>query len=105
MLTSSVVLLHGRMCLHTAAWKSQHFNNNEELMEGIKTYLSSQAADFWHRHTESYSATWQVPQLQQRLHQEVAQVCKYFFVSIINLFLIACFVNRSRDVTFQIALV
>jgi polysaccharide deacetylase 2 family uncharacterized protein YibQ len=25
---------------------SQHFNSNEELMEGEKTWLSSQAADF-----------------------------------------------------------
>jgi hypothetical protein len=25
---------------------SQHFNNNEELMEGVKGWLSSQAADF-----------------------------------------------------------
>jgi histone-lysine N-methyltransferase SETMAR len=24
----------------------QRFNNNEELMEGVKTWLSSQAADF-----------------------------------------------------------
>jgi transposase len=27
--------------------KSQRFNNNEELMEGVKTWLSSQAADFF----------------------------------------------------------
>jgi hypothetical protein len=26
---------------------SQHFNSNEELMEGVKTWLSSQAADFF----------------------------------------------------------
>jgi hypothetical protein len=26
--------------------RSQRFNNNEELMEGVKTWLSSQAADF-----------------------------------------------------------
>jgi histone-lysine N-methyltransferase SETMAR len=26
---------------------SQRFNNNEELMEGVKTWLSSQAADFF----------------------------------------------------------
>jgi hypothetical protein len=25
---------------------SQRFNSNEELMEGVKTWLSSQAADF-----------------------------------------------------------
>jgi hypothetical protein len=27
--------------------QSQRFNNNEELMEGVKTWLSSQAADFF----------------------------------------------------------
>jgi hypothetical protein len=26
---------------------SQHFNNNEELMEGVKTWLSSQVTDFF----------------------------------------------------------
>jgi hypothetical protein len=26
---------------------TQHFNNNEELMEGVKTWLSSQVADFF----------------------------------------------------------
>jgi hypothetical protein len=26
---------------------SQHFSRNEELMEGVKTWLSSQAADFF----------------------------------------------------------
>jgi hypothetical protein len=26
---------------------SQHFSNNEELMEGVKTWLSSQGADFF----------------------------------------------------------
>jgi hypothetical protein len=26
---------------------SQRFNNNEELMEGVKTWLSSEAADFF----------------------------------------------------------
>jgi hypothetical protein len=28
-------------------FRSQHFNSNEELMEGVKTWLSSQAADFF----------------------------------------------------------
>jgi histone-lysine N-methyltransferase SETMAR len=27
---------------------SQHFNNNEELMDGVKTWQSSQAVDFFH---------------------------------------------------------
>jgi hypothetical protein len=28
--------------------RSQRFNNSEELTEGVKTWLSSQAADFFH---------------------------------------------------------
>jgi histone-lysine N-methyltransferase SETMAR len=44
---------------------SQCFNNNEEVMEGVKTWLSSQAADF-HRHTKPYAPI-QVPQLWQWL--------------------------------------
>jgi hypothetical protein len=27
--------------------RSQHFNSNEELMEGVETWLSSQVADFF----------------------------------------------------------
>jgi hypothetical protein len=34
---------------------SQRFNNNEELMEGVKTWLSSQA---------DISLTWEVPQFR-----------------------------------------
>jgi histone-lysine N-methyltransferase SETMAR len=33
---------------HLKNWLgSQRFNNNEDLMEGVKTWLSSQAADFF----------------------------------------------------------
>jgi hypothetical protein len=38
--------LFTRTCLKN--WlRSQRFNNNEELMEGVKTWLSSRAADFF----------------------------------------------------------
>jgi hypothetical protein len=38
-----------RLCTYLKNWlRSQRFNNNEELMEGVKTWLSSQAADFFH---------------------------------------------------------
>ncbi|PNF38999.1 hypothetical protein B7P43_G05988 [Cryptotermes secundus] len=83
MLTSSVVVLHGNVCPHTAAptlallehstgsclttltalifalnnyhllsylknWLGlQIFNNGNELMEGVKTWLCSQEADFF----------------------------------------------------------
>jgi hypothetical protein len=29
--------------------QSQHFNNNEELLNGVKTWLDSQAVDFFHK--------------------------------------------------------
>jgi hypothetical protein len=34
-------------CTYLKNWLgSQHFCNNEKMMEGVKTWLSSQAADF-----------------------------------------------------------
>jgi hypothetical protein len=33
---------------------SQCFNNNEELMEGVKTWLSSQVADFFDTGTQKF---------------------------------------------------
>jgi histone-lysine N-methyltransferase SETMAR len=75
MLTSGVVLLHDNVRPHTAArtrvllehfnwelfddhpyssdlapsncFRSQHFSDNEDLMEGVKTWLRSQVADFF----------------------------------------------------------
>jgi hypothetical protein len=32
--------------------RSQRFNNNEELIEGVKTWLSSQAVDFFDTGTQ-----------------------------------------------------
>jgi transposase len=51
--------------------KSQHFNSNVELMEGVQMWLSSQSALLWHNHTKSYSWIQQVSQLQQWLYWEV----------------------------------
>jgi hypothetical protein len=42
MLTSVAVLLHDNANPHTAA-----HNNNKELMEGVKMWLSSQVTDFF----------------------------------------------------------
>jgi hypothetical protein len=53
---------------------SQNFNNNKELMEGVKRWLSSQA----HRLTRTYTPIWQKPQFWRWLGWEVAQVCMYF---------------------------
>jgi histone-lysine N-methyltransferase SETMAR len=39
---------HLSTCTYLKNWlRAQHFNNNEELMESVKTWLSSQAADFF----------------------------------------------------------
>jgi hypothetical protein len=35
--------------------RSQCFNSNEELIEGVKTWLTSQVADFFDRCTKTYS--------------------------------------------------
>jgi hypothetical protein len=35
------------LCIYMKSWfGSQHFNKSEELMEGVRTWLSSQAAEF-----------------------------------------------------------
>jgi hypothetical protein len=35
--------------------ESQHFNNNGELMEGVRTWLSSEVAELlWYRHTKLF---------------------------------------------------
>jgi hypothetical protein len=43
---------------------SKHFNNDEELMDGVKTWLSSQVADYSGRHIKIYSSI-NVPQFRQ----------------------------------------
>jgi hypothetical protein len=40
-------LISLRTCLPTYWLRSQNFNNIEELMEGVKTWLNSQVADFF----------------------------------------------------------
>jgi hypothetical protein len=51
---------------------SQRLNNNEELMEGVKTWLSSAAISLWHRHTKTYSPIRQVSQFQRGLCWDTA---------------------------------
>jgi hypothetical protein len=44
---------------------SQCLNNNEELMEGVKTWLSSQVANFFDTgNTKTYSPARQAPQFR-----------------------------------------
>jgi hypothetical protein len=45
--------------------RSQRFSNNEKLMEGVKTWLSSQAQAHFDTHTKTYSPVPLVPQFQQ----------------------------------------
>jgi hypothetical protein len=58
-----------------------------------------------HRHIEIYSLIWQVPHFQQWLCWEVAEVLMYVFFVHNNIFLIACFVKSSLEVTFWVAFV
>jgi transposase len=44
---------------------SQCFNSNEELIEGIKMWLSSQAADFFEPGIKTFSPLRQVPQFRR----------------------------------------
>jgi hypothetical protein len=55
---------------------SQRFNNNEELMEVAKTWLSSQAEGIllWHRHKKTYSPVRQVSHFRRWLFWELAEV-------------------------------
>jgi hypothetical protein len=64
------------------------------LMEGVKTWLSSQAADLLDTSVTIPTVT----TLKSSLNMCVLSVYN-------NLFLIACFVNRSPEVTFRIALI
>jgi hypothetical protein len=52
---------------------SQRFNNNEELMEGVKTWLSSQATDFFDTGIQEL-----IPRLDKCLNYGGAYVKKYF---------------------------
>jgi transposase len=46
--SSDIALSDYHLSAYLKNWlQTQHFNNNEELMEGIKTWLCSQAADFF----------------------------------------------------------
>jgi hypothetical protein len=50
---------HHFVYLRNWLW-SQCSNSNEELMEGVEIWLSSQAAEFWHRLIKTYSPIWLV---------------------------------------------
>jgi histone-lysine N-methyltransferase SETMAR len=51
-------------CLKNWLGVSQRFDNNEELMEGVRTWPSSQVAEFFrHVHKKTYSPM-QVPQFR-----------------------------------------
>jgi hypothetical protein len=77
---------------------SQHFNNNEELMEGVKTWLSSQAADCFdtgYKYLLPDTTSASIPAVTMLR----SSLSMYVF------FIIACFANSSLEVTFSIALI
>jgi hypothetical protein len=75
---------------------SQHFNKNEEFMEGVKTWLSSQATDFFHTGIQKL-----IPHMTCARNPAVTTLgsilSMYVFLVYNNFFLIACFVNSSPE--------
>jgi hypothetical protein len=60
---------------------SQRFNNNEQLMKCVKTWLNSQAADFFDTGRQKYSASFPaVTRLRSRLSMCVFFVCNKCFL-------------------------
>jgi hypothetical protein len=83
---------------------SQCFNNNE-LTEGVKTWLSSQAADFYDTGIQNLfpdTTSASIPEVTMLRSSLGAYT---FFICNKIVFLIACFVNSSPEVTFRIAIV
>jgi hypothetical protein len=83
---------------------SQRFNNNEELMEGVKIWLSSKVADFFDTGIQKL-----IPNTGASIPAVTAlkstKIVRILFLHIITFFLIACFVTSSPGVTLRIALV
>jgi hypothetical protein len=72
------------------------FNNNEELMEGVKTWLSSMAADFFDTGIQKL-----IPQYDKCLNSGrdyIEKQLKYVLIFCIqyNFFLIACFLTAHQ---------
>jgi hypothetical protein len=84
--------------------RSQHFNNNQELTEGIKNVVElTYGRLLWHRHTKTYSRH---EKCLSSSGDYVEKLLKYVFLVYNNIFfLIAFFVNSSPMVTFQIPLI
>jgi transposase len=83
---------------------SQRYNNNEELMEGVKVWLSSQAADFFdtgiHTHIPWYA------KCLSPSDDYVEKLVKYVHIFVYNNFFSRClFVNSSLEITLRIALI
>jgi hypothetical protein len=85
--------------------ESQRFNSNEELMEGVKTWLCSQVAECFctgtqHLFPDTTNASFPtVTTLRSSLSVYLVFVYNTIF------YLIACFVKSSPEVTFRIVLV
>jgi hypothetical protein len=96
---------HYHLFTYLKTWSgSQRFNNNEEFMEGVKTWLRSQAENFFDIGIKEL-----IPRYDKFFNSGgdyVEKQLKYvrFFVYS-NFFLIACFLNSSPKVTFRKAFV
>jgi hypothetical protein len=84
----------------THGYLKNWFNSNEELMEGVKTWLSSQTADFFERGIKNVfpnATRASVPGVTT--FRSSLSLYVYFLFN--TFFLIAYFVNNSSEITFE----
>jgi hypothetical protein len=84
---------------------SQRLSNNEELAEGVKKWLSSQAADFFHKGIQKLIPRYKCLNSGGDYVEKHLKYVRIFFVYNKIYYLIVCFVNCSPEVTFRISLV
>jgi transposase len=78
---------------------SQRINNKEELMEGVETWLSSQAADFFDTGIQTFIPRYKCLSSGGDYIEKYLKYARIFVCKIVSLFL----VNSFPDVTFRIA--
>jgi transposase len=86
-----------RLFTYVKYWlRSQRFSNKEELMEGVKTWLCSQAADTDIQNLFSDEKSASI----QAITTLKSSLSVYVFLYIIKfVVLVTCFVNSSPDIT------
>jgi hypothetical protein len=91
-------------CLKNSLGVSQSFDNNEELMEGVKTWPSSQAAEFFDTGIKNVFPDTTSASISVVITLKSSSSMYVFEYN--NIFLvIACCVNSSPEFTFRVTFV